>query len=535
MASRASWRSLARPIRLNCSCRPARTITTSAAALPPTIASSLASASTGENDASTTLNGWIRSVRRQKNISFAVLSDASTVGGVQVVLPKGSDERLSVGCSASLRGSWVESRGKGQEKEFKVKEVSFVGESDAESYPMPNTKQGIPPPVMRKNAHLRPRKDGPASMLRVRSEMNWAMADHLRQEGFVRMEMPVITASDCEGAGEVFRVVEASPDQEAPASTAPASSPPPPASEQSLPSLSSILSAPPSPPPAPARYLTVSTQLHLEAINASLPRVYTLAPCFRAEKSDTARHLQEFWMLEAEVAFLDEHVPTALDQVMTVAEKIVRAVAQHVRSLPEFERHFVKQTPELAARLDSLLVEQPYERMTYTRAVELLQAHVAKQPEAFKFAPQWGAGLQTEHERWLAEEYVKGPVFVTDYPTPLKPFYMLPNPSNSSTGADPSSSPDRATTACFDLLVPALGELAGGSLREHRLLELERAMQAHGLDPDAYGWYLDLRRYGTTRHGGFGLGWERLVGLLTGLDNVRDCTAFPRATEGSRF
>lgn len=347
------------------------------------------------------------------------------------------------------------------------------------------------------------------------------------------MEMPVITSSDCEGAGEVFRVVDATSD------------PAPPASD--VPNVTVESSLAPSSPatPAPARYLTVSTQLHLEAINASLPRVYTLAPCFRAEKSDTARHLQEFWMLEAEVAFLDADVPTALDQVMTVAEDVVRAVARHARALPEFEQYFAKQTPELVARLNSLLIEQPYARMTYTRAIELLQEHAAKEPDAFVFAPQWGAGLQTEHERWLAEQYVKGPVFVTDYPTPLKPFYMLPNPKSPETTSDDAAAvaatatdPERgATTACFDLLVPSLGELAGGSLREHRLAELERAMGAHGLglDPQAYGWYLDLRRYGTTRHGGFGLGWERLVGLLTGIDNVRDCTAFPRAAEGSRF
>lgn len=352
----------------------------------------------------------------------------------------------------------------------------------------------------------------------------------------MRTEMPVITSSDCEGAGEVFRVVDAtsepapSPASDVPNVNVESSLSPPSRSSPGTP-------AAPVPAPAPARYLTVSTQLHLEAINASLPRVYTLAPCFRAEKSDTARHLQEFWMLEAEVAFLDADVPTALDQVMTVAEDVVRAVARHVQGLPEFERYFAKQTPELVARLDSLLIEQPYTRMSYTRAVELLQEHVAKEPDAFVFAPQWGAGLQTEHERWLAEQYVKGPVFVTDYPTPLKPFYMLPNRDAPETTSDTAGTNlERGpTTACFDLLVPSLGELAGGSLREHRLAELERAMDEHGLDPRAYGWYLDLRRYGTTRHGGFGLGWERLVGLLTGIDNVRDCTAFPRAAEGSRF
>ncbi|BGP39692.1 asparaginyl-tRNA synthetase [Rhodotorula kratochvilovae] len=504
--------------RLPAWCAPARQLHASARAqqpppLPTTVAASLAAASSREGPAADTLSGWIRSVRRQKNISFAVLSDGSQVGGVQVVLPKGLDEGLTVGCSASLRGAWVDSRGKGQAKEFKVEEVEF-------SYPMPNTKQGIPLPVMRRNAHLRLRKDGPAAMMRTRSEMNWAMADHFRKEGFVRVEMPIITSSDCEGAGEVFRVVEAAPDTPPPASTAPASSPPPPEASTSA-STSS-----PAPPP-PSRYLTVSTQLHLEAITSSVPRAYTLAPCFRAEKSDTARHLQEFWMLEAEAAFLDANIPIALEQVMSIAESAVRSIAAHVRDGPDFSAQFAAHSPTLPAQYDALLAAAPYPRLSYTDAVALLQAHEAAHPGAFAFAPRWGAGLQTEHERWLAEEHVKGPLFVTDYPTALKPFYMLPNP--------PRDGEPGATTACFDLLVPGLGELAGGSLREHRPDELLAAMAKHGLDAEAYGWYIDLRRYGTTRHGGFGLGWERLVGLLTGEGNVRECTAFPRAAEGSRF
>ncbi|BGO91328.1 hypothetical protein NBRC10512_007067 [Rhodotorula toruloides] len=519
MAPRPRLNALRGPLRTLHSCSRAAQAATASLALPATVASSLAAASAGsETTASTTsLNGWIRSVRRQKNVSFAVLSDGSQVGGVQVVLPKGLDESLTVGCAATLKGKWVDSRGAGQDKEFKVESVDFVGESDAETYPMPNTKQGIPLPVMRRNAHLRLRRDGPAAMVRVRSEMNWAMAEHFRRQGFVRVDMPVITSSDCEGAGEVFRVVESSPSSPAPASTAPASSPSPPE-----PSTAAH-------PPPPSRYLTVSTQLHLEAITSSLPRAYTLAPCFRAEKSDTARHLQEFWMLEAEVAFLDADTPTALDQVMTVAEETVRAVAGHVKAMPEIERYFAKHSPGLEERLEALLAPERYVRMSYTRAIELLQEHAAANPDAFVFRPTWGSGLQTEHERWLAEEHVKGPLFVTDYPSALKPFYMLPN--ESSWTVDSS----RQTTTCFDLLVPSLGELAGGSLREHRLDKLVAAMDKHGLDRNAYEWYLDLRRYGTTRHGGFGLGWERLVGLLTGENNVRECTVFPRAAEGSRF
>jgi asparaginyl-tRNA synthetase len=282
--------------------------------------------------------------------------------------------------------------------------------------------------------------------------------------------------------------------------------------------------SPPAPPPAP-RYLTVSSQLHLEALAASLSKVYTLSPAFRAEKSDTARHLQEFWMLEAEVGFLAASEPQALSQVMDVAERVVRQITIHLSASSDLD-YFLSQTPSLASQLAGLTSSTPYARMTYTEAITLLETHASSNPTAFVFPPSWGASLQTEHERWLAESHVGGPVFVTDYPTPLKPFYMLPNPS---------SSPIRQTTACFDLLVPRLGELIGGSLREHREEHLRRAMREHGIKEEEYEWYLELRRWGTTRHGGFGLGWERLVACLTGLENVRDCVAFPRATEGSRF
>lgn len=334
-------------------------------------------------------------------------------------------------------------------------------------------------------------------------------ADRLtrQSEEFVRVEAPLITSSDCEGAGEVFRV-ESGPTPPLPiASTSASPSPPSPA-----------------PPPTP-RYLTVSSQLHLEAISSSLNRVYTFSPAFRAEKSDTARHLQEFWMLEAEVGFLDADNSTALEQVMAVAERAIRSVTSRLAQSDDIA-YFKTQTPSLSAQLDGLTASAPYARLTYTRAVQLLESHVSSNPSAFVHPVKWGLSLQTEHERWLAEEHVSGPVFVTDYPTPMKPFYMLPNED---------CAPGRETTACFDLLVPRLGELIGGSLREHDEGRLRQAMRTHNIKEEEYEWYLELRRYGSVRHGGFGMGWERLVACLTGLENVRDCIAFPRATEGSRF
>lgn len=330
----------------------------------------------------------------------------------------------------------------------------------------------------------------------------------------------MITSSDCEGAGEVFKVVDASAPSPTPIPPTPTSSS---SSSTTIPTTTSTIPTP--------RYLTVSSQLHLEAIAASFSKVYTLSPSFRAEKSDTARHLQEFWMLEAEVGFLPSDERVGLEQVMKVAEGVVISV---VRDLWENNKedldYFFDQTPGLEDQIKSLLDSPPFPRITYSEAVLLLEAHVAIYPNAFVYKPSWGASLQTEHEKWLAEEHFKGPVFVTDYPSSQKPWYMLPNPSSSTLPSTPES-----TSACFDLLVPRLGELAGGSLREHRLEELIIAMKSKGIEVEDYEWYKDLREYGSTRHGGFGMGWERLIGFVTGLENVRECTAFPRAAEGSRF
>lgn len=334
-----------------------------------------------------------------------------------------------------------------------------------------------------------------------------------------------MTSSDCEGGGEVFKVVDATSEE----------LPPNPSASSAPSSVSETTSTPTPRAPLPSRYLSVSSQLHLEAIASSHPRVYAFSPCFRAEKSDTARHLQEFWMLEAELAFLSHDPAEALEQVMAVTEESVRAIATRVSEMPEFKHLATGKNGVdvgLADRTRTLLGERPYARMTYTDAIEhLARADASRSAaERFTFTPQWGASLQTEHEKYLAEELVKGPVFVTDYPTPLKPFYMLRNPDEHEHARRP------ATTACFDLLVPQLGELAGGSLRTHSSAELLAAIAENPLmKRDDYDWYLDLRKYGTTRHGGFGLGWERLVGLLTGMRNVRECIAFPRAGEGSRF
>ena len=382
-----------------------------------------------------------------------------------------------------------------------------------------------------------------ASVLNVRSEMSWAMSNYFRvsssfflsrnarmermahilriclraqNEGFIKVEAPIITSSDCEGGGEVFKVIDATP----------------PATSSSCSLSSSSPTSPAPPPPQPSRYLSVSSQLHLEAIASSHPRVYALSPCFRAEKSDTARHLQEFWMLEAELSFLSPSTSEALEQVMQVTEDSVREIAKRVVEMEDFEYLANSKNGQevgLRERTEGLLKVEKYPRITYTEAVRRCQEAEKEKPGRFQFKPEWGASLQTEHEKYLAEELIKGPLFVTDYPTSLKPFYMLRNSLNPE-------EPDRQTTSCFDLLVPQLGELAGGSLRTHSAEELLETIESNPkMKKEDYDWYLDLRKYGTTRHGGFGLGWERLVGLLTGMKNVRECIAFPRAGEGSRF
>ncbi|KAK4056922.1 asparaginyl-tRNA synthetase [Microbotryomycetes sp. JL221] len=491
-----------------------------------TASTSSSPTTSAETSNTVTIHGWVKSCRKQKRIAFAVVNDGTTNERLQCVLSPELAQHLTAGCSTRMRGRFVDSPGQGQAKEFRVDSLDVLGSSDAQAYPIQNTKQGIPATLLRKNAHLRPRTSSTAAMLRLRSEMAFAMAQSFRNEGFIKIETPIITSSDCEGAGETFRV------------TAPLQRP----------RSSSTSQSSPSPPPTSAletpKYLTVSSQLHLEAIASSIPRVYSFSPAFRAEKSDTSRHLQEFWMLEAEVGFLDDQkADQALDQVMNVAETVIKDVVNHVKQSSDVMDVFANSLPEdhrtqLLERLDCLAPKDdtPFKRMTYTEAVQILQQQVERGSASFIHPVDWQLGLQTEHEKFLAETYVKGPVFVTDYPSHLKPFYMLPSRLDSDNTQNGEGQGNTASTvACFDLLVPKLGELVGGSLREHRVQHLERALTRHGLDSHQYDWYLDLRRFGTTMHGGFGLGWERLVACITGLDNVRDCIAFPRATEGSRF
>lgn len=421
----------------------------------------------------------------------------------------------------TVTGKWQPSPGGKQSHELQVEDVRVLGANDAASAPIQKKYQT--PEYLRTIPHLRPRLPFNALLLRLRSLVTAQVTSYFAKNDFVQCHPPIITSSDCEGAGEVFTVEPATSE----ATSAPVAD------------LANKPKETPSPFFGTQKYLTVSSQLHLEALAQSVDKVWTLSPTFRAEKSDTARHLSEFYMLEAEVAFVDD-----LKDVMDVVENMLRSVAtelqaSHVgqelleaRARDQSEECTSVSHDALAQRWQGL-IDGPWPRIKYAEAIQHLKDATAQRGVRFEFSPEHEDGLQTEHERYLAEHLGKGgPIFVTDYPRSMKPFYMSPSPSSSSDNQESS------TVACFDLLVPELCELVGGSMREHRLPELQQSMVDHGLQSAAQSnmeasdgslqWYLDLRRYGSVPHGGFGLGFDRLLCYLSGVQNIRDIVAFPR-------
>lgn len=421
----------------------------------------------------------------------------------------------------TVTGTWKPSPGGKQSHELQVDNVQILGANDATTSPIQKKYQSAE--YLRTVPHLRPRLPFNALLLRLRSLVTAQVTSYFAKNDFIQCHPPIITSSDCEGAGEVFTVE--------------------PAASESTPAPVPALTNPSKKLPEPffgaPKYLTVSSQLHLEALAQSVDKVWTLSPTFRAEKSDTARHLSEFYMLEAEVAFVDD-----LKNVMDVVENMLRSVATELQS-----SHVGQELLEARARdhgedstslsRDTLaqrwqgLVNGPWPRITYAEAIRHLKDATTSGKVHFEFSPEHEDGLQTEHERYLAEHVGKGgPIFVTDYPRSMKPFYMLPSTSSDS------NRQSQSTVACFDLLVPEICELVGGSMREHRLPELQQSMVDHGLRQAADGdveasdgslqWYLDLRRYGSVPHGGFGLGFDRLLCYLSGVSNIRDIVAFPR-------
>uniref|UniRef100_UPI0040577855 asparagine--tRNA ligase n=1 Tax=Candidatus Electronema sp. TaxID=2698783 RepID=UPI0040577855 len=445
---------------------------------------------TAPSEQAVEVQGWVRTCRDSGSLCFIDVTDGSCLAGLQVIAePNLSNyesevRRLSTGCAVKVCGRLTASPAKGQAVEVQAERLTVVGSADPEIYPLQKKRHSVE--FLRSISHLRPRTNSFGAVARIRSELNFAIHRFLREQGFLQVHTPIITTSDCEGAGEMFTVTSLNPEQLR------------------------------TPEPFKQDFfgrragLTVSGQLQAEIFALSHGRVYTFGPTFRAENSNTARHLAEFWMLEPEMAFCD------LTGDMAVAEALIKDLVAAVQSncaeeLELFERFVSK---GLLQKLEAVQA-QPFARMTYTEAVEALRTSGKK----FEFPAQWGNDLQSEHERFLCEEVAGRPLIVTDYPKTIKPFYMRLND-------------DGATAAAMDILVPGIGELVGGSQREERLELLEERMRAAGLDLEEYSWYLDLRRFGSAPHAGFGLGFERLVQFVTGISNIRDVMPFPR-TPGS--
>ena len=441
------------------------------------------------------VQGWVKTRRSSGAVSFVQISDGSTLKDLQIVIEQSSPhyalvELLNTGCSVSVIGELTESQGRGQRYEVKARDVQLLGPADPEEYPLQKKRHTLE--FLREIAHLRPRTNTFGAMARVRSGMAYAIHRFFQERGFQYVQTPMITASDAEGAGSMFRVTTLDLEN-------------PPRREGAVDTAADFFGRP--------TYLTVSGQLEAEIFALALSDVYTFGPTFRAENSNTSRHLAEFWMVEPEVAFCD------LDGLAELAEDFLKAIftyalANCAEDLAFFNQWYDKAT---IATLEGI-VNSSFERLTYTEAVRLLQ----NSGESFEFPVQWGLDLQSEHERYLTEKGIGRPVVVTDYPKDIKAFYMRLND-------------DGQTVRAMDVLVPRLGEIIGGSQREERGSVLRERMAQSGLDVANYWWYLDLRRYGTVPHAGFGLGFERTVQFITGMQNIRDVIAFPRTPRNVEF
>lgn len=441
-------------------------------------------------DQELTVAGWVRTLRAQKNFAFLELSDGSTLTHLQVLLdhtlPQYEEHlnALSTGTALSITGTLVKSPGKRQSWELKAASLTLFGTCLAEDYPLQKKRHSFE--FLRTIAHLRPRTNTQGAMLRVRNALSMATHRFFQERGFFYVQTPIITASDCEGGGEQFLVTTLDVAN------------PPRHSDNSVDFSRDFFGKP--------AYLTVSGQLNAETLACALGDVYTFGPTFRAENSHTSRHLSEFWMIEPELAFAD------LQDDMECAESYLKFVLAYVCQYCPKEIDFFDAFIEkgLSKRLQQL-IETPFARLSYTEAIHILQ----RSGRSFECSVQWGENLQSEHERYLAEEHCKQPVIVTDYPERIKAFYMRTND-------------DGKTVAAMDVLVPKIGEIIGGSQREERLDQLKQKMELFNLRPEEYWWYLQLRQYGTVPHAGFGVGFERLVLLATGLENIRDTIPFPR-------
>jgi asparaginyl-tRNA synthetase len=457
------------------------------------------------------IKGWVRTFRANR---FIALNDGSTLHNIQCVVDfEQTDEavlkRITTGAAVSIKGELVESQGKGQSVEIKVNSIDILGDSDPETYPIQPKKHSFE--FLRENAHLRTRTNTFSAVMRLRSTLSFAIHKYFNDNGFYYMHTPIITGSDAEGAGEMFRV-----------SALDAKNPP--LNEEGNVDYKKDFFG-------KETNLTVSGQLEAETYAMSLGKVYTFGPTFRAENSNTSRHLAEFWMIEPEVAFMD------LAGNMDLAEDFLKCVLSYVLDHNRDDLEFLEQrlldeekTKPQAERSSMTLIEKlkfvidnNFKRVSYTEAIDILKNSKPNKKKQFNYIiEEWGADLQSEHERFLVEKHFKCPVILFDYPANIKAFYMRLNE-------------DGKTVRAMDILFPGIGEMVGGSQREERLEVLKEKMAALDIPEDELWWYLDLRKYGTAVHSGFGLGFERLVMFATGMGNIRDVIPYPRTPQNAEF
>ena len=455
--------------------------------------------------------GWVRTFR---NNQFIALNDGSTINNIQCVVdfentPEETLKRITTGAAISVIGDLVESQGKGQKYEIQVKKLEILGDSDAEKFPMQPKKHSLE--FLRENAHLRVRTNAFGAIMRVRSVLAFAVHQYFQEKGFVYVNTPVITGADAEGAGEMFQVTSLPLDNL------------PKSEDGSINYKEDFFGK--------HTNLTVSGQLEGETFAMALGQIYTFGPTFRAENSNTSRHLAEFWMIEPEVAFNDLHdnMDLAEDFIQYVIKYTVEKCEDDLKFLEGrlLEEEKVKPQAErsempLLEKLNFVL-ENNFKRVSYTEAIDILRNSKPNKNKKFQYSiDEWGADLQSEHERYLVEKHFKSPVIVYDYPANIKSFYMRLNE-------------DDKTVAAMDILFPGIGEIVGGSQREERYDVLIEKMRVIGIDEEELWWYLDTRRFGSAVHSGFGLGFERLVLFVTGMTNIRDVIPFPRTPGSAEF
>jgi asparaginyl-tRNA synthetase len=444
-----------------------------------------------------TVRGWARAVRPQKHILFLQVNDGSCLADLQVVVPENHPDfarlsALGMGAGVSVEGELQPSSGSGQRYEVLAHDVTVHGEADPTTYPLQKKRTSFEH-LRESLGHLRARTRTFGAVFRVRNVLSRAIHDFFQQRGFIWVHTPIITASDAEGAGQMFRVTTLDP------------AAPPRTPDGAVDYAQDFFARP--------AFLTVSGQLEGETYALALSNIYTFGPTFRAENSNTTRHLAEFWMVEPEMAFHD--LQDDMDLAEAFLKHLFRTVLAECADDLAFFAEFVEKS---AVTTLEHIVASDFERLTYTEAVRLLESS----GETFEFPVSWGMDIQTEHERYLCEKRVQRPVIVTDYPKDIKAFYMRAND-------------DGRTVRGMDVLVPRLGEIIGGSQREERLDVLERRLSELGLSPEAYWWYLDTRRFGSVPHAGFGLGFERTVQFVTGMGNIRDVIPYPRTPRSAEY